>query len=204
MPGNPKRLAQLEGNPWDRQRSETARSYERFCAYRDTAPRDRNLPKVATLFGVKPSAIEALSQRYRWVERAERWDSFKEEQRREAELEVIREMGRRQADQSKMFQAALVLPLRALTKKLTKNNQLSTKDFEDLSIGDLYDYVLSSARVYGSIANVERVARGEPSDIQNTSISGSVRFMAPVIVRPNSTPENLSEDEEQDEDSSKP
>lgn len=184
MSGNPKRLERLEGNPWDRQRSESTRSYERFCTYRDMPPRERTLSRVAKLFGVTKAAIDALSCRYRWVERAEKWNQYKDEQKRQAELEAIKDMARRQAEQAESFQSALVIPLRALTKKLTKDGQLSTADFEDLSISDLYDYVLSSARAFGGVVNVERIARGEPTEIQEQNISGNIRYLPPVIVRP--------------------
>lgn len=184
MKGNPKRLERLEGNPWDRQPSETAQSYERFCAYRDMPPRERTLPRIATLFAVKDAAVKALSYRFRWVERAEKWDTFKDDQKRQAELDAIRDMARRQAEQAKSFQSALVLPLRALTKKLTKDGQLSTADFEELGINELYNCVLSSARAFGGVVSVERVARGEPTDIQEQNVSGSIRYISPVIVRP--------------------
>lgn len=199
MSGNPPRLERLEGNPWDRQRSESARSYERFCAYRDMQPRERTLARIANLFAVKDSAIKALSCRFRWVERAEKWDAYKEEQKRQAELEVIKDMGRRQAEQAKSFQSALVLPLRALTKKLTKDGQLSTVDFEELSISDLYDYVLSSARAFGGVVNVERIARGEATEIQEQNVSGSIRYMPPVIVRPKHPPTEATDSDDRDD-----
>jgi hypothetical protein len=58
---------------WERQPWETRKAYERFRAFRDMP--NRELAKVATMFGVSADYIRTISPKNLWVERADAWDA---------------------------------------------------------------------------------------------------------------------------------
>ena len=140
--------------PWERQPGEPARAYGAFCIYRDLPPHERSLRAVAERLGGKRSEtgrrstrpLERWSSRWRWVERAARWDEEQDRRAREAQLRAVKEMRERHAKE------AMALQQKALER-------LKRMDPEELSPKDVLWYFVEAAKL-------ERISRGEPDQIQ--------------------------------------
>lgn len=73
---------------WDRQPSETPKSWRGFCTYRDMGI-GRSLPKTAAALEQKDiSSLKSWSARFDWVARANAYDTQLESQRRSALVEA--------------------------------------------------------------------------------------------------------------------
>lgn len=146
---------------WDRQKDEGSRAYEHFCIYRDFGP-VRSFSKLVKdgRCTVKVQQLERWSHQWQWVERAEAYDDQFDLQRR-ARLEKERlEMMERHAKVAMLGQSLL---LKGLESKIAKVQQ----EGETISAGDL-------ARLMDVTVKVERLARGEATDIQKSEHSGSI------------------------------
>ena len=65
-------------DPWDRQPDETTHRFKQFRLYLDPG-RARTLRKVAETLACHPRYIRAVSSAYRWVERAEAYDRYRDQ-----------------------------------------------------------------------------------------------------------------------------
>jgi len=80
--------------PFVRQEGETSRAFAAFGIYYSMAPRKRSLKAAAEIFYQRNgspnlSQLKKWSRTYRWVSRAEAYDDFLDEKRREKTLEMI-------------------------------------------------------------------------------------------------------------------
>lgn len=140
--------------PWERQPGEPARAYGAFCIYRDLPPHERSLRAVAERLGGKRSEtgrrstrpLERWSSRWRWVERAARWDEEQDRRAREAQIRAVKDMRERHAKEAMALQQKALERLRAM-------------DPEELSPADVLRYFVEAAKL-------ERLSRGEPDTIQ--------------------------------------
>ena len=137
---------------WEKQAGEGGRVYEYFCAYRDMGP-GRSLAKLWRELGKKPSLtrLEDLSVRHGWVKRAEAYDLYLDSLRRQEQEEAIRAMARRHAELAVAF-------LEKVAERLEAINP------EELKPADLIRWLAEAVKV-------ERLARGEPTEIQSTEIN---------------------------------
>lgn len=145
--------------PWARQPGETSRAYSAFSIYRDLGPRHRSLRETARRYyqdktRTKPVQIGVWSSKNNWVERCRQYDEFLDEQRRQEALDEILEMARRQAKEgtalqnlgAKILQGILTNPDGSLKVRITGN-------------------VLDAVRALRTGAEIERLARGMPTQI---------------------------------------
>lgn len=152
--------------PWERQDGETDKAYAAFCIYRDLPPNERSLRAAAAKFYGKdkeklrrpPATFEKWSTRWRWVERARAWDEEQDRLAREAQLQAIKEMRERHAEQARYLQAKGIQALRDLAAG-------------KISAGDAIRLIIEGARL-------ERISRGEPETIQETRSSWTDAVLA--------------------------
>lgn len=127
---------------WEKQDYDTSKAYQRFCIYRDMGIQ-RSLQKVRKELGKPPKYIRALeyaSVRYKWVERAEAYDAYVEEEcRKENEVE-IKEMKKRHILQARLMQNKVVERMQNLNPQ-----EMSSAD---------------CVRMYDVAVKVERLSRG--------------------------------------------
>ena len=84
----------------------------------------------------------------------------------------IKEMGKRQASYSLQMITALITPAQELLKRLKdKNGKL---DFGEISDTELVQTVSRCATAFKLLTDVERLARGEPTDIQALSVKPKI------------------------------
>jgi len=170
-----------------RVKGESAKAYQAFCVYRDLGP-TRSLSKVAHSLTKSRTLLADWSVKWGWVERAAAYDAEQErlaaaeEARvREAEIakriEAVEEMNRRHAQQAQVWQSALFLPVNALMQRLMEHPD-EIKKLEGLDTSTLLKMAALHARALPGLVNIERLARGEPSEkaevLSDVAHSGSV------------------------------
>jgi hypothetical protein len=139
--------------PWEQQPGEPDREFRAFRAYRDLGTA-RSLDAVGRALyegqvGRKRGTTGRLqdwSVRWRWVERARAWDAELDRQGREAEVEAVKEMRRRHAEEAREFQTKAVDRLRLMP-------------LEELGAAEVI-------RFFTEAVKVERLSRGEPDTRQ--------------------------------------
>ncbi len=132
---------------WERLPNESSKAYQAFCIYRDLGV-ERSLEKVAQNRG-KPGSkswLNTWSTKYHWVERAQAYDDYMEQEKRKEQERAILEMVERHTKE------AMALQQKALER-------LKSLDSSELSTKDVLSYLLEAMKL-------ERLSRGEPTEVQ--------------------------------------
>ena len=140
---------------WERQNDEGSKAYAAFCVYRDLGP-ERSLEKVRQNLD-KPRTRKWLgdwSVKYNWVERAQAYDDYIERKKREEKEKAILEMAERHAKLAMAFQQRVAQRLQEI-------------DPAELSPADM-------ARWLDIATRLERLSRGEPTEIGKQEMQGQV------------------------------
>lgn len=158
----------LEYPEWEKQKREPVSAYTRFRIFRNLGP-TRTYYKAALALDIPESKIQGtvksignMASKYLWQERISKYENYLTQIETKEQASAIKEMARRHADHSKSFETALMIPFKSLQQKL-KNS--AENDFDDMKISELYDKIVRSADAFHKITNVERLSRGEPTDI---------------------------------------
>lgn len=132
---------------WERLPNESSKAYQAFCIYRDLGV-ERSLEKVAQNRG-KPGSkswLNTWSTKYHWVERAQAYDDYLEQEKRKEQEKAILEMVERHTKEAMALQQKALERLKSLDP-----NELSTKD--------VLSYLMEAMKL-------ERLSRGEPTEVQ--------------------------------------
>jgi hypothetical protein len=171
---------------WDRQKGESPKAFEAFVKYRDMGY-TRSIRAVGLVLrnGQNPDTLYAhlyrLAQQWKWKERTALYLQHLDQISRE-ELEfAVREMGKRHAKHSKLIFDALLVPIYEFARKNNliaenrksgnKDKTLLNQDLDKLSMADLFHLVRYSASLAPSIADMERKAYGESTEINKLDIT---------------------------------
>jgi len=141
----------IEHKPWQRRQDESAKAFHAFIFYRDMLSKERSLEKVLDKCKGKPSYYRHLarwSSRYEWVNRATAHDDYLDEVRAESQVHNIKEMAERQAKEGMALQKI---------------------GFEFLTGVGLVE-ARDAIRAVDVGAKLERIARGEPTEIIEAKI----------------------------------
>lgn len=152
-----------EDAPWLRLTDETPKAYEAFQIYRDLGI-TRSYGKVAAILGKNISLMTRWAGRYHWVWRAHQFDRYLDEERVRVQVAEVREMSKRHASQAQSMTSALMVPVHALLERLGRDPSV----IESLGDTDLIELIMLCSKMSNtmpSIVNVERLARGEATDI---------------------------------------
>ncbi len=172
-----------KGKPYERMEGESQKAFEAFCRYRDMG-RERTARKVAQEFGKSDAYMNQLSQVWHWIERSKAWIDELDKRRREATLKEIQEMAKRHTQQAMIHQKILMLPGEAIIKRINKDGTGKIRDFEGLTIGQLYDKAANAAFIHGKVVDIERKSRGEPTEINKSDLTSGgnpIRVILPPI-----------------------
>lgn len=120
---------------WERQPGETAKRYGQFCTYRD-AGRGRTLRKVSETLTISADYVRHVAAAYRWAERAEAWDRYRDQLHEATWLEERR---RAAEHDSKVLSAAI-------GKVADRINSLRPEDFTPETLIRLMDVSLRHRR----------------------------------------------------------
>lgn len=138
-------MARGDVKPWERQPGESGPAYAAFELYRDLGPNERSLVKVARQLGKSVTLMERWSTRWSWKERVAAWDAEITRQKIAAQVKAAREMAERHA------KVGLSLQKRGL--ELLHNLEPGSASWQD------------AVRLISEGVKIERVARGEPSEV---------------------------------------
>jgi hypothetical protein len=174
-------LAREDGREvWERLPKEPVLWFERFAKYRDTPTNERTFVDVYRTVAGKPKAKNTPGTwrkaivRFKWKERAECWDAFRDEARRATAIAEVESAARRQAEIASDYLEALAEPARALLRRLGADK--SRKEFREaldaLEPGDLLELVRKVGHALPVVANMQRLALGLPVEITESAISG--------------------------------
>lgn len=167
--------------PWEQREGETHKAYLAFSAYRNLGP-NRSMSRAISEMpesnrGGKPETTrrwwETWSSRYDWIERAKAWDLEQERLRRVALQREAVEMGKRQAQAAYDLELVMLAPVRALVARMSDAIEgRAVEDWlENLSPGEAIALATSVAKVYPQLARLERLARGEPTEIPGETVA---------------------------------
>lgn len=148
------RLVSFEGVPWERQPGETARQFAKFNAFLRLPAQTRTIRELARQTGRSLGLLGTLASRFRWIERAELWDEHMQRLQLAADEQARVEMAERHA------QIAMGLQQRALTR--LQQLQPEALDAKDV------------ARFLEVATRLERLARGEPTEIERSETTHRV------------------------------
>jgi hypothetical protein len=154
---------------WEKQPGETAKAYHGFCVYRDLGY-NRTYKKTGAILGCTITNVFRWSFNHSWKERVEAWDGEIAMTKRNAQLEEIEQMSRRQANQSAMAGQALMVPVLALVKRLKLDENLEDT-LANMPIADLITLVTKVTQVYPNIMKSERLARGEATELVKSDVT---------------------------------
>lgn len=154
-----------EDNPiWTRQKGEPSKSYGLFCIYRDMGA-SRTYKKVVEELKKRASkgqsetftkgGLSHHASKWHWVERAEAYDDYIDENFRTKHEKHIMEMRIRHADQAKGWQDEVI----KLKKEFSKIANVSHDDFK--SPNSLAWFLESLMKTYGQAVMIEQDALGE-------------------------------------------
>jgi hypothetical protein len=158
-------MSEEEKHAWARQPRETSRAYELFCAYRDLGT-ERSLRKLKQGTNGAPNVnrLKRLSTRWNWVERCQAYDDYLEYQDRLRQEKERRQMRERHAKIAVLGQNIAVKGLEKLLAKVQDGEQA-------VSPADL-------TRLLDTSVKVERLSRGEPTEIEKSEHTGSLDIEA--------------------------
>lgn len=159
LPAHPK--------PWERQERDTDKSWAAFVYYRDMGA-SRNLRIAAEELGYSDATtLWKWSWKYDWTDRVRAWDIEQDRVRRKAHLEEVEEMSRRHARRAKEIGEILARPAAEIVKRMKElEGVLGSKTVEQL-----LEMMGGVAWAYPQIAKLERLARGEPTDITSGEVT---------------------------------
>ena len=138
----------VDTQPWERQPGEPPRAWAAFTTYRDLAPHERSLQKVAQKFGKTHQWMSQLSSRWRWVGRTAAWENEQDRVKRVAAIKAVEDMARRQVGMGLLMQK----------KAADRLNKMTDDEVALLSVWEL-------TRLAETGVKLERIGRGEPIDI---------------------------------------
>lgn len=166
--GNDK-TPQYNGELWERMLGESAKQYEKFCAYRDmrySMPsngselaefdicKKRSIRVLAKTIGISHKPLEPLSTKFHWVERCEAYDTYMLERiRLKNEADIIAMKRRHAGIASRMI--------------LKATQRLLTIPEDEISASEI-------VRLVDIGVKIERLSRGESTEKQE--ISGEAKI----------------------------
>ncbi|OYT62420.1 hypothetical protein B6U67_04500 [Methanosarcinales archaeon ex4484_138] len=155
-------VSEDELKPWDKQPTDTIKSYNAFRVYLNMAPHERSLRKAADRFyGVskwsKQRQFLSWSAKHNWVERVLAYDREQERIYQQEQRMAIRKMNERQA--------AIGADLQMRAFNIIKLDNLETPEGADLTLNERAQRMEVGRRLMEAGMKVERVSRGEPDQI---------------------------------------
>jgi hypothetical protein len=151
--------------PWERQDGETDPAWAAFTVYRDMGT-ERSLSKVADHVGKSSRHVALWSSRNDWHVRAARFDSYLDRVALDARVKAIERMEDTHAQVAGGYIAAMVMPLRALTKDRAIVDESGAvvhiprpSELEKMETATLIAVAESAARTFASLTSIERLAR---------------------------------------------
>jgi hypothetical protein len=162
---------------WEKQPGESDKAWVAFRTYRDMLDGKRSISRLAReLERSRDGTLAKWSTEWQWPFRCEEFErSLDAERQREMRQEIVK-MAQRHAQQAQLFMSVLSQPAMALMRKVQADptffdRMLKSAEGPDgaLNVGmtfELLDKLQKFARAFPEVAQLERLARGEPTHIE--------------------------------------
>jgi len=164
----------VQAQPWERQKGESAKSFEAFATFRDLGP-ERTISEVSKRLQKSGSLLYRWSNAWDWDERARAWDN---EQDRKAQKEHIQEIAKMRSRHTKLAESMLLKAAKAL---------------KDLPDGAMKPADIT--RMVDVAAQLERLSRGDTTDSIEIKDGGktepAVKFYMPDNGRDEKDADNI-------------
>lgn len=184
--GAAKRKVDPPEHSWERQPGESARAFSAFAAYRDLGPRHRSHVKTGQNVSINTTTLAGWSTKYEWVRRCDEYDAFLDRERRDAELEAMKDMTRRHIDIGRALVSAGAVELRKLLEEVQTiqiaadgRPVVDAKGNAKLVGRKLRPKEIRELTELGT--KIERLARGEPTE--HTKSDTTVRHTYADLMR---------------------
>ena len=155
---------------WEQQPAETAKAYEAFTTYRDQVPTGRSMRLVAVSLGKNKALIEGWGARWSWLIRVHEWDREAERLLTDRHWADIQAMSDRHADAAVIMERAMLEPASAFVRTLGANPNMLQSLFvrddgtiDQRGLVQVMGMIVTAARIFPSIASLEREVRGQPA-----------------------------------------
>ena len=142
---------------YTKQPNESEPAWIAFMTYRDMD--QRTIQKVCDKLKKSRMLVGRWVKKWRWRERAEAWDMYKDEERRRAELDEIADMKRRHVQLAQGMQQLGALEL----QRLLEAARAKKKDGAGLTPQDVQKLIDAGAKL-------ERITRGEPGGDEQSQV----------------------------------
>ena len=159
-------------DPWLQQPKESNQAYQAFTAYRDLQAHERSLEGARATVKKSITLIEGWSARWSWLARCREWDIDQEQALLEANRAEVIKMRMTQASGAALIGRAATGPSRALVQLMEDDPNVLIEAIKDEKgvvmysrLVELFHLAMDAARIFPLVADVERLARGEPSQI---------------------------------------
>lgn len=174
-----------ERKEWERGEGETAKAYEAFKDYRDLGV-SRSLSKVAERAGKSERLVKKWSRIHSWPERAQAYDEYLEKKRRGVYETKLGELNEAHLDMVKGARESVMVPLRALLKRIEKAGEESigaAAEVENIPIEKLLSIVRPYVKLALDVIKMERLLYGLPTQTIKTegTIGGSVSHDIKIV-----------------------
>jgi len=158
---------------WEIQPGESWPAWGSFKEYRDLGS-ERTMAKAAQLINKKLPTIVSFSVRYRWTDRIRAWERYLDEKRIIATVKAVEEMNQKAAKRASAAGDALMTVIIEYIKKY-KEGKI---DFERLAKkpGIFLEKLFRAAEKLATVTDIERKARGEPTEITKQTSSIEVKL----------------------------
>jgi hypothetical protein len=207
----PKEIINEDGHRgWEKQEWETQTQYDAFVSYLRLGAR-RTLKVAAGRYYENPNGLPSSSQLTRfkkwsrenhWRDRARLYDEHLEDERRLAAEEAARHIGYTHSDEVRELMDILLAPARAF-KARVQEEVVYSEDEEptfaealqqsNLSLTDLWGLATKGARLYATLASVERVTHGLPTSIAERKVDQRMHHSGSIEQRGGGEREQVSE-----------
>lgn len=137
---------------WERQQNESSKAYSVFCVYRDLGPersQEKTIEKLPKKRVIK--TVANWASKFNWVARCQAYDDYLERKKREEREKAILDMVERHTKEATALQQKGLEMLRTLI-------------VEDGKWQDAWRLIIEGAKL-------ERLSRGEPTEIGKQEIS---------------------------------
>lgn len=169
----PRPVIEEPEHPWERQNGETDAAWEAFVVYRDDPSMPRSVRRTARALAKNSTTVRDWSAEYGWVMRAAEFDAYLDRQRVIARVAEIKAMEQRHAQIAQAAMGVLTMPFSALARPRrvpSKDGREAEfvprqQDLDETSTHSLIRLAQSSASILAGVVGVERLARGEATEI---------------------------------------
>lgn len=138
---------------WEKRRGESAPAFHAFALYRDLGPQ-RSIQKVATELSKSMPLLKGWSKKHDWVDRADKYDVYADNRRREMTEENWRIANHRHQVIAGTITSGLMRRLQGDTRK---GREVPALDPKDIAWGDVRGLARDAVAI-------ERLVHGQPTD----------------------------------------